>query len=321
MTELDYYAGLLDNESRLRAFQDAIGAVVRPGDRVLDLGTGLGTYAFFAAAAGAGTVWAVDRDPVVHVAEQLAQLNPNAERVEFIRGELPEVDLPDEVEVLIYEDFPLLLLDAPSFELLTMVQADHLAIGGTMIPCCARVCLAPVQSEALHRRIFPLDGKEEGWLGLDWTPLRPYLANFPRRGNVLPADLLATPLRTPPFSLLPLPGPEAFRVEGVWEASGSATVHALALWFDLETSPGIWISNEPSPSPEPWGQMILPLDPPLEVRGPGPVEVAAWREGLPSGAPGWLAWTIDCGGDRRQGHQFAGLAAGPNDLDAGRRAR
>lgn len=319
MTELDYYAGLLSNESRLRAFRDAIHAVVRPGDRVLDVGTGLGTYAFFAAAARAGAVWAVDRDPVVHVAEQLALLNPHGDRVVFIRGELPGADLPEPIDVLVYEDFPVSLLDGPSFELLRGIQTEHLSPDATMVPRGARVCLAPVQSEALHRRIFPLTGREEGWLGLDWAPLRPYLANFPRRENILPEHLLAPPLRSAPFPLLPLPEPDAFRVEGTWEASEPGTIHALALWFDLETAPGIWISNEPSPNPEPWGQLILPLDPPLNVREAGPVSAEVRREALPSGAPGWVVWRVAHGEEVRTGHQFAGLAVGRQDLEDGAR--
>lgn len=316
MTDLDYYAGLLTNESRVRAFQDAIRAVVRPGHRVLDVGTGLGTYAFFAAVAGAGRVWAVDRDPVIHVAEQLAVLNPKADRVEFIRGELPGVDLPDPIDVLVYEDFPVSLLDGPSFELLERIQSELLASSATMVPARARVCLAPVQSEVLHRRIFPLEGRDNDWLGLDWTPLRPYLANFPRRESIPPEYLLASALRSAPFPLLPLPDADAFRVEGVWDASRPGTIHALALWFDLETAPGIWISNEPSATPEPWGQLILPVDPPLRVRDEGKVSVAVSREALPSGAPGWIVWKVAHGAETRSGHQFAGLAVGRQDLDS-----
>jgi release factor glutamine methyltransferase len=43
---------------------DALGEVVRPGSRVLDLGTGCGIGALAAARAGAGTVVATDVDPV-----------------------------------------------------------------------------------------------------------------------------------------------------------------------------------------------------------------------------------------------------------------
>lgn len=53
------YRCLADNERTL-AFKDAIERAVKPGDVVLDLGTGSGVMALFAAKAGARTVYAVE---------------------------------------------------------------------------------------------------------------------------------------------------------------------------------------------------------------------------------------------------------------------
>jgi protein arginine N-methyltransferase 1 len=69
---MDYYRGMLIQRSRVEAFRRAIHAAVRPGDRVLEIGSGLGTYAFFAAEAGASKVWAVEGAPIISVAKTLA---------------------------------------------------------------------------------------------------------------------------------------------------------------------------------------------------------------------------------------------------------
>ncbi|MGD2175984.1 MAG: 50S ribosomal protein L11 methyltransferase, partial [Candidatus Brocadiaceae bacterium] len=62
-SSVKYYRDLLGDRERIEAFRRAIQRAVQPGDRVLDVGTGLGTFAFFAADAGASVVWAVDGDP------------------------------------------------------------------------------------------------------------------------------------------------------------------------------------------------------------------------------------------------------------------
>ena len=55
---------LLDND-RTKAFQRAIGRIVKPGDTVLDCGTGTGILAILAAKAGAREVIAVEQDKKV----------------------------------------------------------------------------------------------------------------------------------------------------------------------------------------------------------------------------------------------------------------
>ena len=85
-----YYHELLADTSRIRSFRTAITNQVGAGDTVLEVGTGLGTFAQFAARAGASHVWAVDADPVVHVAEALAQANDQTERITWLRGWVPK---------------------------------------------------------------------------------------------------------------------------------------------------------------------------------------------------------------------------------------
>ncbi len=307
MTSLSYFADLLADGPRVAAFHRAIAAAVEPGDRVLEVGTGLGTYAFFAARAGAGKVWAVEREPVIHVARQLAVANRVADRVEMVRGDAATLELPDRVDVLIFEDFPVWLLDRATWELLQRVQSA-LADGGRMVPRGARLRVAPVRAPELYRKMFPGPGSADGAADLDWSALRLLLANCPRQEMLRPEHLLAPPLDSEAFALWPLPTPDAMAVEGAWRATSDGSVHALALWFDLEVGPGVWMSNEPAPSPGVWGQAVLPLDPPLHVAEGQPVEVSVGRETLAPGAPGWLTWSVTCDGETRRGHEFAGLA-------------
>ena len=54
------YVGLLEDRRRTESFLAGVKAVVRPGDVVLDLGTGIGLLAIAAAQAGASRVYALE---------------------------------------------------------------------------------------------------------------------------------------------------------------------------------------------------------------------------------------------------------------------
>ena len=51
---VDFYVQILADERRIEGVRAGLAGVVQPGDTVLEVGTGLGTFAFFAARAGAG---------------------------------------------------------------------------------------------------------------------------------------------------------------------------------------------------------------------------------------------------------------------------
>src|SRR4051794_5659560 len=81
---------LLDRE-RTEALRAAIRRKVRPGDTVLDAGTGSGILALFAAEAGARKVYAVDANrEAVAVARAVVRANPAAGDVEVLHADLLE---------------------------------------------------------------------------------------------------------------------------------------------------------------------------------------------------------------------------------------
>lgn len=311
---VSYYASLLAFNNRIEAFQRGIAEAVRPGDRVLDVGTGLGTFAFFAARSGAERVVAVDADPVLHLAETVAMANGLADKVEFVRGSAPGVLASGEFDVVIFEDFPTSLLDGPTFAMLRRLQDEHVSAGGRMVPSAARLCLAPVHSPPSRAETFPMDADGHARFGLDWSAIRPFLANTPRRVALSPDCLRGEAACGPRLPLLPLPRASDLKVEGSWDATEAGTVDGLAIWFELEVHEDGWISNAPRENAEPWGQLLLPVDPPLEVSAAQTVRAAVWREELDDGSPGFMVWECGVGGEVRRGHEFAGKAVGLEDL-------
>lgn len=313
MSGVKYYRDLLAQEQRIEAFRRAIAAVVRPGDRVLDVGTGLGTFAFFAADAGAKQVYAVDVDPVIHVASAVARLNGYADRVRFVRGLLPEVALPEPVDVVIFEDFPANLLGGDVFRLLRAVHERYAAPAVRSIPAAGELFVAPVSSTELAHEVAPF-GSDEVLYGIDWGPSREYVANAPLKRAISPESVVAPPQPLGQVRFDALPEARALGGRAAWRLEREALLHGLAHWFDLDLGGGERLSNAPGAEPGSWGHLFLPVDPPLPVPVGQTVEAALHADPRSDGAPGWLAWEMVAGGERRRAHEFAAAPLSLSDL-------
>ncbi len=314
---MNYYRDLLEQSTRIEPFRRAIGSIVGPHDRVLEVGAGLGTYSFFAADAGAARVWAVEGDAVVHVAETVAKLNGYSGRVEFIKGWIPEVSLPERATVMIFEDFPPRLIDARTYRLLRDLHEKYLTPDVRCVPSRALLYAAPVNAAfGVVSTLAPLGDDCEVAYGIDWTPTREYVANTVFHMTISPDALAATPAVLADLSLSRQPAVEEVGGAATWTCDTGLHVNGIAYWFDLELSPGVWVSNAPGVSPGSWGQLLLPLDPCVSVAAGEPLEVCVESERLRDGAPGWLSWRADGGGGEVRGHEFASKPASFADVYA-----
>src|SRR5438552_2508186 len=92
---LDQHRALLADSVRTNAFAEAIARVVRPGDVVLDLGSGSGVLAILAARAGARKVFAIEQGHMADVATMVVANNGCRDRVEVLHARSHDVDLPE----------------------------------------------------------------------------------------------------------------------------------------------------------------------------------------------------------------------------------
>lgn len=315
MNDVAYYRGLLSQTPRIEAFRRAIHATVTPADVVLDIGAGLGTYALFAADAGARRVLAVDGHPVIHVAKAVAVTHPNADRVTWIRGWLPEVALPEAPTVVVFEDFPNRLLNQRTAALLTAVRAA-VAPGARYIPQAATLHAAPLSAPALYAQTIDPLGTGDVAAGIDFSASRSYVANAPH-GTQLTADALAAE----PYELgrVRFDRPIDCATLGgraTWALPTARSIHGLAYWFDLELAPGIVLSNAPGAQAASWGQVFLPCDPPLKLAPGAELTAVITVEDAADGTPGYLSWRLEAAGTARGGHEFASAPAALGDLVA-----
>lgn len=102
MTE-GVYNCLID-KTRTVAFQKAIQNTVKKGDVVVDMGTGSGVLAMFAAECGAKKVYAVEFDKNNYeTLQHTFDLNGYKDCIEVIYGDIRTVSFPEQVNVIVGE--------------------------------------------------------------------------------------------------------------------------------------------------------------------------------------------------------------------------
>lgn len=131
---LHYHHNMLLDRVRMDGFRAAIAQVVRPGDKVLELGGGTGVLSFFAAQT-ARKVWCVEVNPeLVAEARRLLDLNPGGERVEVVHADAMDYLPPEPVDVVICEMLHTALLREKQVEVIESFKQRYRARFGEPLP-------------------------------------------------------------------------------------------------------------------------------------------------------------------------------------------
>ncbi|NHC14272.1 methyltransferase domain-containing protein [Motilibacter deserti] len=142
---LQYHTNMLTDPHRMDSFAEAIAVAVKPGMRVLDLGTGTGVLSFFAARQGA-TVTAVEREPGVLAAARAA-LNANVgDAVTLVHGDARTYVPSEPVDVVLCEMMHVGQLREKQIEVISGFKARYAAAGlGPMPRFLPEACVQAVQ--------------------------------------------------------------------------------------------------------------------------------------------------------------------------------
>ncbi len=97
------HARMLHDDRRTGDYLKALAEAVRPGDVVLDVGTGSGVLAVAAARAGARRVYAVEGSDIAEVAERVFAANGVDGVVTVVPGWSRHIELPEPADLLVAE--------------------------------------------------------------------------------------------------------------------------------------------------------------------------------------------------------------------------
>src|SRR4051812_2266767 len=95
------YGHMAADAVRMAAHERAVAATVRPGSLVVDLGSGPGILSMLALRAGARRVHAIDTDPAVWLARDIAAENGLSDRLQIHHKSSFEVEIAEPVDVIL----------------------------------------------------------------------------------------------------------------------------------------------------------------------------------------------------------------------------
>jgi protein arginine N-methyltransferase 1 len=258
------YAGMILDEGRTQAYVESLKRRVTTESVVLDIGAGTGVFALLAARLGARKVYAIEPNDVVNFGQRVAEQNGVDGRVEFIQGLSTEIELPEKVDVIVFDLHG--VLPAHERSLFSVIDARDrfLAPSGCLIPCRDTLWAALADVPGRYRDAAGV--WSEDVFGIDMTAIRPSAVNMWQRVRLSPSELVTSPACWAVIDYAVLQSPD-LRGEMSWVIDAPRTAHGVCVWFDWDGIDGATFSNSPlSGERHIFGQAFFPWPQPVDLR-------------------------------------------------------
>jgi len=298
-SSLNVQRDMLRDNLRLKRFKEAIFQTVRSGDVVIDLGTGTGILAIWAARAGAKRVFAIEETDVAAAAEAVVNKNGLQSIITVLRTNSTLVRLPEPADVLIAELVGHFLFEEGIVEYVSDVRNSLMKPGARIIPTHAGSFLAPI---SLGRRFGEVSFWKK-WRDPDLSVIAQLASNSLYVEELPKESLLADPQQVFNVDFLTVQ-PMTFRAEAAFEVKRHGRMDALGGWFNLFLTSKILISTAPGAPKTHWKQCVVPLDRPKRVV---PGDVITCQIAIEPFRPGakWQ-WSVKFSGkgNHQETHEF-----------------
>ena len=233
---------------------------------VVDVGTGSGILALFAAQAGARKVYAIEASDMAEKATEIVAANGFADVVEVIKGKIEEVDLPEKVDLIISEPMGFMLLHERMLEVFALAREKWGKPNCKMFPTTGTIYIAPFCDRDLYQQ--RKDGASfwnQSVYGVDLHALeskaQKQLFSQPVVGYFSPDILLTASgkaaAHTIDFSTITAKGLETCEYPFQWVINQTELMHGYACWFDVKffgTSTMVCLTTSPRSEGTHWYQ-------------------------------------------------------------------
>jgi len=262
MYSVRFYGQMLADAPRMDAYAAALRHTVKPDSVVMDLGSGPGVFALLACKFGARRVYAVEPDPVISLARELAAANDLADRIEFFEKFSTAIDLPEPATIIVSDLRGVLPWFQQHLPAINDARARLLARGGVLIPRRDILWAAVVEAPDQYEEIAGPWQKNK--FELDLSAGTRLVTNTWRKTRIKTEQLLSEPVCWKRIDYYEVDSPD-IRAEICWRAARNGTAHGVAVWFDSELVGDIGFSNHPSAPELIYGNGVFPFSQPVEV--------------------------------------------------------
>lgn len=248
---------------RTGAYLSAISRAVQPGNVVVEIGTGVGFFAVAACRAGARRVYAIESNPAIELAMDVARDNGCADRITFIHADARHTTLPEPGDVLLGDLRGVLPLHGDHIPTLVDARARLVRSGATIIPHSDELWAAPCAAPAEWRRVHVSDGDMAH--GINRRAVAARVRSDWCRCHLSPGDLAAHAVK---WARLEYATIHSASIGGraAWRFEHDAAADGIAVWFDADLGFGAAIGNSPCAPPALYGQAFFPFERPVALR-------------------------------------------------------
>jgi len=258
---LSLHLMLLNDVERMEKYRHAVFKTVKSGDVVLDIGTGSGILAMFACQAGAKRVYAIDRGDIIAVARELSKTNGFSDRIVFLREDIRQVELEEQVDAITSELIAKAVLGQNMAELIGFSRDRFLKPGGKILPAHVNLHIAPIENEGSYKEAKP---PVKSTYDLDFAPLEKLTINKPVSARASSQSVLAQGQIAYEYDALTAKNSDTFQCTLVFKPERSGMLHGFAGWFSTMLAEGIELCNEP-PGTLSWDNLFFPLAQPTKI--------------------------------------------------------
>jgi protein arginine N-methyltransferase 1 len=251
---------MLADEVRIEAYWEGLSKHISEGDVVIDLGTGSGVLALFAARQGAH-VHAIEHGPIIEAAEAVARDN-GISNITFHQINSRRLELDEKADAIIHEQIGDALFDEQVVANIADLRDRLLKPGGRIYPSKLRLYIEPVTLSEDMRS--PYAWQQKDLHGLDFSSLEAYAATqghgyryrlfrpFPF-GQFLcePEAVVSVDLHTANASDLPK------RISYERTATRDGFLDGFCVYFEAGFDDQLWFTSSPAEKGTSWATPFL----------------------------------------------------------------
>jgi len=302
---IKHFRDLLSDRVRIENFKRAINASVNHNSVVVEIGTALGTYSFFAARAGAKSIYAIEMSDIYYVGRELARLNNLDDRINFIHGRSTDVEIPERADIIIMEDFSPFFFYQNLEEVIHDAHRRFLKPDGNFLPAKLTLYIAPFECQPWYDELNIFLAEHDRLFGFDWSYTTDIAFNQTYYADSHPKKLLTEPFKIKTIDFKSDTG-FPFQIQTELSIREDGHIQGLLGWWDCWFSDDQFFSNSPQVGNHGWGQLIFPFQYPVNVKSGESVKISLMvLESPPRGFIDYK-WEIEHHSGIQEQNTFAG---------------